>query len=179
MLKGERRHPSKDNWFNRFLKDNISTRLYQKQINAQIQKLLEKWAEPFSTFAYLLGETYPTPYLELAWKYLLSNHPDDSITDVSMDQIHQDMRFRWDQVKQIGESLTNKAFEALVKRIDLSSIPAEDRAIVIFNPLNYERKSLKLTFRMNQKINPWKFMTPPQNRLLNFNYRIGGNGDPW
>lgn len=142
VLKGERRHPSKDNWFNRFLKDNISTRLYQKQINAQMQTLLEKWAEPFSTFAYLLGENYPTPYLELAWKYLLSNHPHDSITGVSMDQIHEDMRFRWDQVRQIGESLTNKAFEALVKRINLSEIPVEDSAIIVFNPLNYARTEI-------------------------------------
>lgn len=139
VLQGERRHPSKDNWFNRFLKDQMSTRLYQKQINARMQTLLEKWAEPFATFAYLLGEAYPAPYLEIAWKNLLTNHPHDSITGVSMDQVHENMLFRWDQVKQIGEAVTDKSFAALVKRIDLSDAAREDIAVVAFNPLNYER----------------------------------------
>ena len=47
VLKGERRHPSRDNWFNLFLKDQMSTRLYQKQINARMQTLLEKGENRF------------------------------------------------------------------------------------------------------------------------------------
>ncbi len=142
VLKGERRHPSKDNWFNRLLKDNVSTRLYQKQINAKMQTLLEKWAEPFSTFSYLLGMEYPAPYLEIAWKNLLTNHPHDSITGVSMDQIHKDMLFRWGQVEQIGEALTNHAFAAFARKIDISPFNKEDIAVIAFNPLNYERTEI-------------------------------------
>ena len=142
VLKGERRHPSKDNWFNRFLKDQMSTRLYQKQINAGMQTLLEKWAEPFATFAFLLGEKYPEQYLEIAWKNLLSNHPHDSITGVSMDQVHENMRYRWDQAKQIGETVTNNSFAALAKKIDLSDAAKEDIAVIAFNPLNYNRTEI-------------------------------------
>jgi len=142
VLKGERRQPSRDNWFNRFLKDNMSTRLYQKQINARMQTLLEKWAEPFAAITYLLGQEYPARYLEIAWRQLLSNHPHDSITGVSMDQVHRDMRYRWDQVEQIGESLTNLSFAAIVKMMDLGDLAADDVAIVAFNPLNYERTEM-------------------------------------
>ncbi len=142
VLKGERRRPSKDNWFNRFLKDNMSTRLYQKQINSKMQTLLEKWAEPFSSFTYLLGEPYPTPYLEMAWKHLLTNHPHDSITGVSMDQIHKDMIFRWGQVEQIGEVLTNQAFGILAKQIDLGDRDKGDVAVIAFNSLNYVRSEI-------------------------------------
>lgn len=142
VLKGERRHPSKDNWFNRFLKDNMSTRLYQKQINARMQTLLEKWAEPFSAYSFLLGEEYPVRYLEIAWRNLLTNHPHDSITGVSMDQVHKDMLYRWAQVEQIGETLTNMSFAAIAKRMDLGDLKEEDIAVVAFNPLNYERTEI-------------------------------------
>ena len=142
VLKGERRKPSKDNWFNRFLKDNMSTRLYQKQINSRVQTLMEKWAEPFSTFIYLLGEEYPTPYFEIAWKNLLTNHPHDSITGVSMDQIHKDMLYRWGQVEQIAESWTDISFGHFAKKIDLSDVAKEDVAVIAFNPLNYKRSEV-------------------------------------
>ncbi|MGQ9852196.1 MAG: alpha-mannosidase [Candidatus Oleimicrobiaceae bacterium] len=142
VLKGERRHPSVDNWFNRLLKDNISTRLYQKQINARMQTLLEKWAEPWSTFAMMLGQEYPAALFELAWKYLLTNHAHDSITGVSIDQVHRDMLFRWDQVGQIGEALTNRACAAVVRRLKLGHVPREHTAVVVFNPLQFARTEI-------------------------------------
>jgi len=139
VLKGERRHPSKDDWFNRLLKDGMSTRLPQRQQNARIQTLLEKWAEPFSTFTFLLGEEYPEKYLEIAWKHLLANHPHDSINGVSMDRIHEDMQFRFSQTEQVGEELTNRSFGFLAKKIDFSDFDIDDVGIVAFNPLNYSR----------------------------------------
>jgi alpha-mannosidase len=142
VLKGERRHPSVDNWFNRLLKDNISTRLYQKQINARMQTLLEKWAEPWSAFALLLGEEYPAALLELAWKHLLTNHPHDNITGVSVDQVHRDMLYRWDQVGQIGEALTNRACAFVAKRINLAHVAPEHTAVVVFNPLQFDRTEI-------------------------------------
>ncbi|MDZ7394156.1 MAG: glycosyl hydrolase-related protein [candidate division KSB1 bacterium] len=142
VLKGERRHPSKDNWFNRLLKDNISTRLYQKQINARMQTLLEKWAEPWSVFAMTLGEEYPAALLELAWKNLLTNHPHDSITGVSVDQVHRDMLYRWDQVSQIGEALTNRACATVARRLHLPQATPEHTAVVVCNPLQFPRTEI-------------------------------------
>ncbi|MCI0512140.1 glycosyl hydrolase-related protein [candidate division KSB1 bacterium] len=142
VLWGERRHPSPDNWFNRFLKDNISTRLYQKQMNARVQTLLEKWAEPLAVFTSLLGSEYPAVYLDLAWKYLLSNHPHDSITGVSLDTIHQDLRYRWNQAEQIGAALTNLSLATVVRHLDLTRVAEDQMAVVAFNPLNYVRKEI-------------------------------------
>ena len=54
----------------------------------------------------LLLQTLPAvPYsiqsheelIDLAWKHLLENHPHDSICGCSIDQVHQDMIYRFDQ----------------------------------------------------------------------------------
>jgi alpha-mannosidase len=55
VLKGERRHPSVDNMFNAFLKDSISSRMYLKLRNAQVERALIRWAEPFSCLAWMMG----------------------------------------------------------------------------------------------------------------------------
>jgi len=139
VLKGERRHPSIDNLFNAFLKDSISSRLYIKQRNAEAERALIRWAEPFSCFTHLLsGQEYPTNSLLKAWKYLLSCHAHDSIGGLSPDQIHKDMMYRFDQAEIIGISLTKKALGEIVAHIDTSKNSPEDVLVTIFNPLPFE-----------------------------------------
>ena len=69
----------------------LSTRMYLKQENEKSQTLLEKWAEPFSAMAWMLGEPYPQEFLWQSWKYLLQNHPHDSICGCSLDAVHEQM----------------------------------------------------------------------------------------
>ena len=45
--------------------------------------LLEYYAEPLATYAWMLGSEYPRPVLQRAWKYLLQNHAHDSICGVA------------------------------------------------------------------------------------------------
>jgi len=139
VLKGERRHPSIDNMFNAFLKDSISSRLYIKQRNAEVERCLIKWAEPFSCLAWLVNHyEYPINPLLKAWKYLLSCHPHDSIGGLSPDQIHKDMMYRFDQAEIIGNALTKKALGEIVAEIDTSKNTPEDILITVFNPLSFE-----------------------------------------
>jgi len=140
VLKGERRHPSPDNMFNAFLKDSLSSRIYIKQRNAEVERALLQWAEPFSVVAELLNEEkYPDSALIFAWKMLLSNHSHDGIGGLSPDQIHKDMLSRFDQVELIGNALTKTALGAIVSRIDTSDANPEDILITVFNPLPFER----------------------------------------
>ncbi|MFX0079580.1 MAG: glycoside hydrolase family 38 C-terminal domain-containing protein, partial [Candidatus Hermodarchaeota archaeon] len=87
----------------------FSARIYLKQGNFATQQLLERWAEPFSTFAWWLGAPYPAEGLHRAWQLLLQNHPHDSICGCSVDETHADMerRFAWSQ--QIGNQILSEA----------------------------------------------------------------------
>jgi len=111
-----------------------SSRIHLKQRNAACEDELCLWAEPFSTFASeVLSRPYPLSYLNLAWKHLLENHPHDSMCGCSIDQVHQDMIYRFDQSIGISSRLTEQALRA----ITMAAAPKPDVAgslvIGVFN----------------------------------------------
>ncbi len=120
----------------------LSSRYPLKKENDTLQTKLEKWVAP----AYAFGLTGASRgYLDLAEKYLLRNHPHDSICGCSIDQVHRDMLYRFDQTRLISEEIL-KTVRGTVSG-DLSKwktgayAPAaagDDRVIRIFNPLPYE-----------------------------------------
>jgi mannosylglycerate hydrolase len=125
----------------------LSTRIWIKQRNHDCQALLEKWAEPFTTFASLAcpsssKDEYlnnPAPIIRKAWRYLMECHPHDSICGCSIDQVHDEMPARFDQVQQIGEEITHQSLEGLALSIDTSPPPGLEgtgifTSVVVFNP---------------------------------------------
>ena len=87
-----------------------ASRVHLKQRNAACEDELCLWAEPFCTFAAeALGVEYPTSLLNMAWRYLLENHPHDSMCGCSTDQVHRDMLYRFDQSIGIGRRLAERA----------------------------------------------------------------------
>lgn len=135
VLRGEFRRPRPG----RVTPGVISSRMYLKLENFRSFTLLEKYAEPISALSWLLGETYPHAFLWQAWKYLLQNHPHDSICGCSVDSVHRDMmaRFRWTQ--EIADELIGRGIDALAARVDVSST-GDDPAFVAFNPLGQPRQ---------------------------------------
>jgi alpha-mannosidase len=129
----------------------LSTRMWIKQRNHASENLLEKWAEPFSTFATHLTPdtgTRDTEILRQAWLLLLQNHPHDSICGCSIDQVHDEMLPRFDQVDQIGEEIAKQCLEVLassVKTSDQLSVISHQSAIVVFNPLSAPRTDIATT----------------------------------
>jgi len=114
-----------------------SSRVYLKQENDQCQRLLERWVEPWSAAARVLGMKYPLEEIAQAWKYLLRNHPHDDICGCSIDQVHDDMmqRFRW--TREIGEVLLDRAFDSVASKCQTSS-----PGIAVYNPLPYPRSGV-------------------------------------
>ena len=131
----------------------VSSRVYLKQKNAQCEMLLTQWAEPFCTAATLVGEAYPAAYLEVAWKHLLLNHPHDSICGCSIDQVHQDMMYRFDQCRLIAQRACQMSLRAIADRTALPKLQGdEDFAVTVFNPSAVVVEGvvdLPLHFRMN------------------------------
>ena len=128
----------------------LSARMNVKQRNTQCEALLERWAEPFSSFAALLPKGNGTSrhstaerlareapaLLRQAWRYLLKNQPHDSICGCSVDQVHAEMMTRYDWCQQIAELLTNRALESLAGALDTESALAGGHAqgaVAVFN----------------------------------------------
>ena len=128
----------------------LSTRMNVKQRNAQCEGLLERWAEPFSSYALLLSNSDGTSrrsasvrvareasgLLMLAWRYLLKNQPHDSICGCSIDQVHKEMMTRYDWCQQIAELVSDRALYALAGAMDTDSALKDGRAqgaIAVFN----------------------------------------------
>ena len=120
----------------------LSTRMYLKQENEKAQTLLEKWAEPFSGFAWILGEPYPQEFLWQSWKYLIKNHPHDSICGCSVDAVHEQMMTRFAWSEEIAEELTENSLNTIAGKIDTSVSEPTDQHLVVFNPLGWIRSEV-------------------------------------
>ncbi|MCX7918251.1 MAG: glycosyl hydrolase-related protein [bacterium] len=116
-----------------------SARMYLKQRNDRIQVELTRYAEPFSAFAWLLGGEYPQGALWRAWRYLMQNHPHDSICGCSIDAVHQQMLTRFDWAHELASEISNRAKISIADQIDTHDLDKKEIAFVIFNPLNWER----------------------------------------
>jgi len=127
----------------------LSTRMWIKQRNHACQTLLERWAEPFG--ALYEAETRRqedkvtssrppvplSPFTRRAWRYLLENHPHDSICGCSVDQVHREMRTRFDWCEQLGEEVTRTALATLAARVNTGD--DELLSLVVFNPSSTPR----------------------------------------
>lgn len=111
----------------------LSTRMGIKQRNHACETLLERWAEPFVAMA----APHLAPFVRRAWKYLLENHPHDSICGCLVDQVHQEMRTRFDGCEQIGEEVTRTALEAVAAQVDTRG--EGTITLVVFNPSSTPR----------------------------------------
>jgi len=123
-LRSPKRHP--------LLPGVLSTRMWIKQRNAYCETLLEKWAEPFSAFAHLNLQ----PFIHQAWRYLIQNHPHDSICGCSVDQVHKEMEVRFDWVEQIGEEVTRQSLATIASEVSTAELEQRGlMGLVVFNPV--------------------------------------------
>ncbi len=112
----------------------LSSRVWIKQWNALCENMLCRWAEPFTTLAHhLLGREYPQGFFDVAWKWLIKNHPHDSICGCSIDAVHEGMKFRFMQCEQIAERQTTEALMTIGAQIK-GDVPKDEVRIVVFNP---------------------------------------------
>ena len=108
-----------------------------KQANDHCQQLLEKWAEPFYVLMPGAGQAPAPGFLRLAWRYLLKNQAHDSICGCSIDQVHKDMGYRFDQTRTICQNLLTD----LLPEDDLGKSPSE-AALTLFNNLPFRRRTV-------------------------------------
>ncbi len=127
----------------------LSARMWIKQDNARIENLLERETGPaLAWLASLPGqqEVFEAASLRglyrTAWKYLLQNHPHDSICGCSIDQVHEEMRTRFDWAEQIGQELRQESWRTLATAIDTSYVEPKGLALVVTNTIPLKRTEL-------------------------------------
>lgn len=127
-------------WFT--LTNTASARIYLKQLNQRAQHLLEREAEPLALLSWIWGKPYPAELLWRSWKYLLQNHPHDSICGCSIDAVHDEMETRFASSMQIAQGLVEESAHHLLPRIATIRFGDQARPVVVWNPLNWERSEM-------------------------------------
>ena len=131
------------------LQDTYSARMWIKQWNQKIEDLLVYYAEPLSIYSALSsGKSYPASYLKTAWKWLLKNHPHDSICGCSVDQTHEEMRSRFYWAESIAELVTEAALLEYNKNVDI-----ETSRLLVYNPTNTSEFPIYFEFSVPIKRN--------------------------
>ena len=123
----------------RVLQSVYSTRMYIKQLNHACETALERWAEPTTVYRWWLGTAPQRGLLGLSWKWLLKNHPHDSICGCSVDQVHKEMLTRFSWSKQIADMLIAENIASITEKIDTHDLlhDESEQAIIVFNPTNF------------------------------------------
>ncbi|MBE9506429.1 MAG: hypothetical protein IMY86_00130, partial [Chloroflexi bacterium] len=132
------------------LPGTLSSRMPLKQRNAALQTLLERWAEPFATWAALATTDKPAnlqtcnlqPLIWQAWKYLLQNQAHDSICGCNIDPVQRDMEVRFAWAEEIGEEVVRRSLQAIARRIDTTELAEALTSVVVFNPLGVPRSDV-------------------------------------
>jgi len=114
----------------------LSARMWIKQENQACEDLLAHWAEPFSIWADALkrdmGSEWEQPLpvttrhmpfptedasiaalIDRAWRHLLENQPHDSICGCSVDGVHEEMRQRYQWVREIGDEIVRQSLRTI------------------------------------------------------------------
>ncbi len=114
-----------------------SARTWIKQRDFENCRALERYADPLAALANALGRSEGLDaYLEMAWRTEIQNHPHDSICGCSVDQVHTDMRYRFDQAQMLAETVTRRAARAC-----LAESTAGAAEFAVFNP-SFARRAL-------------------------------------
>ncbi|MFW9952110.1 MAG: glycosyl hydrolase-related protein, partial [Candidatus Thorarchaeota archaeon] len=149
----------------------FSARMWIKQRNTAIEYLYEKYTEPISAITWALDKyrkfLYPKNYILTGLKWLIKNHPHDSICGCSIDQVHDEMDTRFDWAEQIGNEIFKNT---IIYLYDLISIDNDENKIpiIVFNPLPWKRRDLAY-FNIIANTKKTGFKSPENFKIIDSN----------
>ncbi len=132
--------------YSHLLSGVLSARMWIKQRNTKIESLYEKYTEPLATITWALDKEgefdYPQEYIYTGLKWLIKNHPHDSICGCSIDAVHEEMGIRFDWAEQIGKEVIKNAISYLNRLINFKNGEKDLIPFIVFNPLPWKRHDL-------------------------------------
>ncbi|OHB60109.1 MAG: hypothetical protein A2Y12_09180 [Planctomycetes bacterium GWF2_42_9] len=141
VFKGEMRFPHKESFAFR-LCNILSTRMYLKLANRSAEYILTKWCEPFAALEWLAKGDYPQAEIDQAWEYMLINQSHDAIGGCSVDQVHDDMLWRYKQVVNRSRAIMHRSLGFLAKQFGTGKTEPNRCRLAVFNPLPFERSEI-------------------------------------
>lgn len=148
----------------------FSTRMWIKQRNTAIEYLYEKYSEPLSTITWILDKhnefIYPKDYILSGLKWLQKCAPHDSICGCSVDQVHDEMKTRFDWAEQIANEVFKNSFLYLSDLINIITKSNGQNTLLVYNPLPWQRKDIVEFNTISRKTNGEKF--PYNLKLIDF-----------
>ncbi|WP_071130907.1 alpha-mannosidase [Enterococcus timonensis] len=139
-VKGELTSQETDGWYT--LANTASTRVYLKQENTRVERLLENQAEVLASIASEISGDYPHDQLTYAWKTLLQNHPHDSICGCSVDAVHREMMTRFAKASEVGEFVAQESLEKIGKAVDTTKFPQDSWPFIFYNTTGQTKSDL-------------------------------------
>jgi len=101
-------------------------------MNNACEIMLTRWAEPFSVAASFIRPQNNEGFFEEAWSCLLLNHAHDSICGCSITRVHEDNKYRFDQVKDLAQELIDQSFSEIADAVN-TGLTGKGSNIVLFN----------------------------------------------
>lgn len=91
---------------------SISSYYPLKQLNDRTEKLIWRETGPFIAMGEFMGTlTGKRKFFDIARRYILKNHPHDSMCGCSIDSVHENMPYRFSQAQAIG-GVINEEFKS-------------------------------------------------------------------
>lgn len=118
--------------------NTLSSHYPLKQQNDQCQIMLEKIIEPIGVLAQLEGVRLNRSFVTTAYQYLIQNHPHDSICGCSIDQVHKDMEYRFDQVKEISNVYEGDYLNETFRKDEFTDQKGYNSILTLQNYLPYD-----------------------------------------
>ena len=110
-----------------------SNRIHQKRDRAQVEALVERYAEPLA--ALVPGFAWPSEDLERCWRLLLWNGAHDSVCGCGADEVARDVDARYAEARTIAARIRDEALAALASLVRPSGV-------LRFNPSPFEREGI-------------------------------------
>lgn len=124
---------------NPVMRGTYSSRIRLKIRNREVENLLIT-AEKLSTICSLIGAEYPREKLEEAWEKVLLNQFHDVICGSCVDTAFEQALQWYAESERVASRIIDESLEYLSRRIDSSR--GEGRAILVFNPLGFDRRDV-------------------------------------
>lgn len=160
IVKGELNKTNKTG-FPDVITNTLSSYYTLKKANDECQNSLEKIIEPMLVYASMAKKPLNRNYLKLAYKYLLQNHPHDSICGCSIDRVHKDMVYRFDQTKELCDVLKENYLIEMSRPYMFGEKKETDGILTLYNPLPYDRDEV-VTAELNMRRDyPQKYSDQP------------------
>jgi mannosylglycerate hydrolase len=112
----------------------LSARMYLKQQNEKGEIFVEKWAEPFAAFNWLMGGQYQAGLIERAWGYLMKQHF-HHLNACAVDAVHREGEVRYNNAIELARDIADESLATIAGHIDTADmIHKWESALVVFNP---------------------------------------------